>query len=74
MKEKELTPNEAVLLLCEHVEMTPELYEAKYAALDKRPYPVGMKRAVRLVDKYDPDGLLLCVEQRILKVEPTNET
>jgi len=74
MKGKELTPGEAVLLLCENVKLTPELYEAKYAALDKRPYPVGMKRAVRLVDKYDPEGLILCVEQRILKVEPNSET
>lgn len=74
MKGKELTPGEAVLLLCENVKLTAELYEAKYAAQGKREYPVGMERAVRLVDKYDPDGLLLCVEHRILRVEPTNET
>ena len=70
MKGKELTPNEAVLLLVQHVEMTPELYEAKYAAQGKREYPVGMERAVRLAREYDPDGLILCVEQRILKVDP----
>ena len=70
MKGKELTPGEAVLLLCENVKKTPELYEAMYAAQGKRPYPVGMERAVRLAREYDPDGLILCVEQRILKVEP----
>lgn len=73
MKGKELTPGEAVLVLCENVKLTPELYEAKYAAQGKREYPVGMERAVRLAREYDPDGLILCVEQRILKVEPNNE-
>ena len=73
MKGKELTPGEAVLLLCENVKLTPELYEAKYAAQGKREYPVGMARAVRLAREYDPAGLILCVEQRILKVEPNNE-
>lgn len=73
MKGKELTPGEAVLLLCENVKLTPELYEAKYAAQGKREYPVGMERAVRLAREYDPEGLILCVEQRILKVEPNNE-
>lgn len=70
MKGKELTPGEAVLLLCENVKLTPELYEAKYAAQGKREYPVGMERAVRLAREYDPEGLILCVEQRILKVDP----
>ena len=74
MERKELTPGEAVLLLCDNVKLTPELYEAKYAAQGKRQYPVGMERAVRLAKQYDPDGLILCVEQRILKVEPNSET
>ena len=73
MKGKELTPGEAVLLLCENVKLTPELYEAKYAAQGKREYPVGMERAVRLAREYDPEGLILCVEQRILKAEPNPE-
>ena len=73
MKGKELTPGEAVLLLCENVKKTPELYEAMYAAQGKRQYPVGMERAVRLAKQYDPDGLILCVEQRIIKVEPARE-
>ena len=71
MAKQKLDPAEAVIYLAENYPppVPEDLQEAKYAAQGFRSYKVGMKGALTMIEKHDPNGKFLTADLTICKAD-----